>query len=374
MKEFRHIVIVSSLYLPHLGGVEQFTQSLAKSLAVECKVTVLCLNTESIPQDTRDGRLTVQYLPCYSMFCGRLPIPRPITGNLLRSFFQSNQVDFAIIQTRLYPLSFQAARILSEKKIPFILIEHGTGHIQFGKGFMNRLWKLYEHGITFGLKRYCKNYYGVSQASLDWLQHFGISGKGVIHNGVNPVDFQELQPFFREKYNIPSQAILIVFAGRIQKEKGILDLLQAFYQIDSDNVHLFIAGAGDMELMDSWRVNSHIHILGQISHSELLSLFAESQIFCLPTTYPEGLPTVILEAGFSGIPVITVDSGGIRDVIFDDITGLFVESGSPEQLRIKLELLIRNSSERQRLGSNLQNLIQKEFIWPEIIKNIKSLW
>ena len=129
-----------------------------------------------------------------------------------------------------------------------------------------------------------------------------------------------------------------------------------------------------MELLDSWRVNSHIHILGQISHSELLSLFAESQIFCLPTTYPEGLPTVILEAGFSGIPVITVDSGGIRDVIFDDITGLFVESGSPEQLRIKLELLIRNSSERQRLGSNLQNLIQKEFIWPEIIKNIKSLW
>ena len=374
MKEFRHIVIFSSLYLPHLGGVEQFTQSLAKSLAAECKVSVICLNTEAIPQDTRDGRLTVQYLPCYSLFQGRLPIPRPITHHLLRSFLQTNQIEFAIIQTRLYPLSLQAARILSELNIPFILIEHGTGHIQFGKGFMNRIWKLYEHGITVGLKRYCKNYYGVSQASLDWLHHFGITGKGIIHNGVNPADFQALQPLFREKFCIPSQAVLIVFAGRILKEKGILDLLQAFDRIDSDNVHLFIAGTGEMELLDSWRANPRIHILGQISHSELLSLFAESQIFCLPTTYPEGLPTVILEAGFSGIPVVTVDSGGIRDVIFDDITGLFVKSGSPEQLRKKLEHLIRNSSERQRLGSNLQNLIQKEFIWPEIIKNIKSLW
>ncbi len=374
MKEFRHIVIFSSLYPPHLGGVEQFTQSLASSLAADCKVTVFCLDSENIREDFRDDKLTIHYLPCYCLFQGRLPIPKWTASNLIHSFFQTNQVEFGIIQTRLYPLSLEAACMLSKEKIPFILIEHGTGHIQFGNGIMNQLWQLYEHGITCRLNRYCRNYYGVSQASLDWLQHFGITGKGVIHNGVNPVDFQTLQPLFREKFNIPPQDDVIVFAGRILKEKGILDLLQAFNQLDSDNVHLFIAGTGDMDLLSSWRTNPRIHILGKISHSELLSLFADTQIFCLPTMYPEGLPTVILEAGYCGIPVITVDSGGIRDVIFDDITGVFVKPGSPEELIKKMKYLISNSSERQRLGSNLQNLIQKEFIWPEIIKKIKMLW
>lgn len=373
MQKLKHIIIFSSLFLPHLGGVEQYTQSIARTLASDCDVTIFCLNTENQAEQESDQGFFVRRLSCYSLFKGRLPVPKISALRQVRTFFKSHKVDFVIIQTRLYPFNLWAASLMNHNKIPHILIEHGTGHIDYGNCWMNRLWKLYEHGLTIGFRFFCKDYYGVSQASLDWLQHFGIKGKGVLHNGVDPEDFISLEKFRREQFSIPQDADIIVFAGRIITEKGILILLQAFDQIDSDNVHLIVAGTGDLEIVKPWNANPRIHFLGQISHRELLSLIHESQIFCLPTMYPEGLPTVILEAGFLGIPVVTTDIGGIRDVIFDRITGVFVQPGNPDLLNRELQELLRNVSERKRLGTNLKKLINDEFIWPKIVVKVKAL-
>ena len=373
MNKQKQIIIISSLFLPHLGGVEQYTQSIARALASDYDVTVFCLNTEKQPEQESDQAVSIKRLSCYSLFKGRLPVPKISALRQVRIFFKTHSVDFAIIQTRLYPFNLWAAAFIHRNKIPHILIEHGTGHIDYGNWWMNRLWKLYEHGLTIGFRFFCKDYFGVSQASLDWLQHFGIKGKGVLHNGIDPEDFIVPEKFRRDRFSIPQDSVLIVFAGRIIKEKGILTLLQAFDQITSDNVHLLIAGTGDMDIVQPWESNQKIHFLGQISHKELLSLIHESQIFCLPTMYPEGLPTVILEAGFLGIPVVTTDTGGIREVIFDRKTGVFVQPGDPDLLSREIQDLLRNVSERERLGANLKKLVNDEFIWPKIVLKVKTI-
>ncbi len=373
MHKRKHVLIISSLFLPHLGGVEQYTHSIASALGTDHKVTVFCLNTENQPAEADFDDFSVQYLPCYPAFQGRLPIPKISALRSLASYCAAHPIDFAVIQNRLYPLNLGAASRFKKKKIPHILIEHGTGHIDYGSRGINLLWKVYEHAITLGFRRFTQAYYGVSRASLEWLNHFGIRGQGILHNGISPQNFRGIEPFNRGKFSVPPEAFIIAFAGRIIREKGVPVLLQAFAEYQPENVHLVIAGSGDMDLVQPWQSDPAIHFTGQLTHPELLSLLSECSLFCLPTMYPEGLPTVILEAGFFGKPVITTNAGGISDVIRDQETGWFVTPGDTENLRRAIQSLMENAAERERLGGNLQKLVQSEFTWEKILLKLKKI-
>lgn len=79
--------------------------------------------------------------------------------------------------------------------------------------------------------------------------------------------------------------------------KGIVTLLTAAERIEEERLHIIIAGDGDETLFKPRKQKPRIHFLGKVPHRVLLEILKDSQLFCLPpTTYPEGLPTVILEA------------------------------------------------------------------------------
>lgn len=228
---------------------------------------------------------------------------------------------------------------------------------------MDGCWQLYEHGITVRWKKICSAYYGVSQAGAEWLSHFGIKAQGVIPNGINPAEFDSVEPNWRSGVGIPDDAILVTFAGRVLKTKGILDLLTACAQLDNPRLHLLIAGDGEMELLEPWRSDPRVHILGKVVHSELLTILKDTQIFCLPTAYPEGLPTVILEAGALGVPVVATDRGGIAEVVKDGETGLIVPAEDPTSLSRALQSLIDFAELRWRYGRALRDLIYAHYTW-----------
>jgi glycosyltransferase involved in cell wall biosynthesis len=98
----------------------------------------------------------------------------------------------------------------------------------------------------------------------------------------------------------------------------------------------------------------------------MLRVFKDAQIFCLPTAYPEGLPTVILEAGALRLPVIASPAGGIAEVIHDGETGLIVPAGNPVELSKALARLIHDQALREELGRNLMDLVLSEFTWGSI--------
>lgn len=373
MEYKKKLLIVSSLFPPHLGGVEQYTASLAAALAPSHEVTVVCLNTENQPACRTNSGYTVYFLPCFPAFGGRLPLPGISALKTFSSYCRQNAVDFGVIQTRLYPFNLWAARCFKRSRIPHILIEHGSGHIDYGSRVVNLLWKIYEHALTLGFRFFTQSYYGVSSGSLKWLAHFGIHGKGVLHNGITPDNFNTILPFDRKKFRIPSDAAIITFAGRIIREKGILVLLEAFSRWSPENVHLVIAGSGDMELVQRWRRNPSIHFAGQLAHPEILSLLSESSLFCLPTMYPEGLPTVLIEAGFLGKAVVTTVAGGIGDLVQDGESGRFVEAGNVDQLAAVLHDLMTDPLERDRLGNNLRQRVRTGFVWPEICLKLERI-
>ena len=118
-----------------------------------------------------------------------------------------------------------------------------------------------------------------------------------------------------------------------------------------------------MELVSRWKDRPNILFPGHIDFSEIPFLLADSDIFCLPSRFIEGQPTVILEAGYCGVPVVATANGGIPEVITDGETGLLIESGSISQLRNQLQALIDSEEKRGVLGRALQRRVSDQFTW-----------
>lgn len=361
------IVIFSALYMPHLGGVEKFSQSIAAELSKTDQVTVFCMNTENRePEISREGNVEVHFLPCFSLQKGRFPVPKLSAVLSLRDWFKHNQVDFGIVQCRFYLLSLLGCEILHRHQIPFIQIEHGAGDVVMPDPVVDRVWHLYDRLLTEREKKIPHDFYAVSHAGLKWLEHYGIHGVGVISNSVAPQDFTEAlrRPgTWKREHGIPEDSTLITFSGRIMAEKGVTDLLEAFDRLRGEKLYLVIAGEGDRKLVRRWEGRENILFPGQLPFSEIPCLLADTDIYCLPSHFVEGKPTGVLEAGMCGNAVVVTASGGSLEIAPDNDHGRLVPAGDIDALTEAIQELVDDPDERKRVGENLHARVMQHFTW-----------
>ena len=369
----RRIVIFSALYPPHLGGVEKYTQSIAGELAKDSQVTVFCMNTEKQPEYSKEGDVDIFSLPCFSLQNGRFPVPKPSALRIIENWFQKNHADFGIVQCRFYLLSLLGCRFFVKYSVPFIQIEHGAGDVTFQNPMVNWLWHRYDGLLTLLEKRIPHDFYAVSQAGLRWLEHYRIYGKGVIPNSVTPQVFEENLTHpgaWRKAHNIPEEALIITFTGRIMREKGVLDLLKAFDRLNGSSLYLVMAGDGDMRLVQPWMDRKNILFPGQIPFSEVASLLADTTVFCLPSHFTEGMPTGVLEAGCCGLAVVASDGGGTAEIIPDRDHGWLISSGDTDALTEALQWFIDHPEDRLRVGTNLRSRILDLYTWDRAARSV----
>jgi glycosyltransferase involved in cell wall biosynthesis len=371
------ICIFSSFLHPHLGGVERYVDNLAQGLEKRgYHIILIGLNTEKAENCTRQGNITVLRLPCFLALNGRFPLVKFNSEFLdLFKILNTHKIDFIIINVRFYILSLLAAFFSKSKKIPAILIEHGTGHFTLNNLALTRVASLYEHLITAILKTTNLKFFGVSQASAIWLKHFGISATGVIYNGINSKERAIEKGLYHKVLNLNSNDIIVSFAGRFIKEKGIVELLSAFSYLTKSNkgIVLIVAGDGPLfkELSKKYEKTSNIFFLGKISSDEVICLLQESDILVLPTIFPEGLPTILLEAGTQKCAIITTAMGGTREVIPNENFGLIIADNTPNSIIQAVETLIKAPKERLLMSDNLHNRIVEIFDWNVIIDKLE---
>jgi glycosyltransferase involved in cell wall biosynthesis len=87
---------------------------------------------------------------------------------------------------------------------------------------------------------------------------------------------------------------------------------------------------------------------------------AQADIFCLPS-YREGVPNALLEAAASGLPIVTTDTPGCRDVVTDNVNGLLVPVRNAKALADALEILIISSDIRKRMGAAGRQIAMEQF-------------
>ncbi|MCC6416550.1 MAG: glycosyltransferase, partial [Opitutaceae bacterium] len=135
----------------------------------------------------------------------------------------------------------------------------------------------------------------------------------VIPNGVvlPTTNYHSSAARFRERWNLPPNATLILYLGRVSRLKGIEPLVRAFHRVRhvQPDAHLIIAGPGDgeerrlSELIQQLDLSGRVKLVGTVPGRECWQALREADLFAL-TSFTEGLPNAVLEALAAGLPVL----------------------------------------------------------------------
>jgi glycosyltransferase involved in cell wall biosynthesis len=163
-----------------------------------------------------------------------------------------------------------------------------------------------------------------------------------------------------------------MYAGRIDREKGVLDLIKCGEYICRKRPDIFfvIAGEGlDLNLLKQkakeLNLQDRFIFLGQVGRDQIIKWYHKADIFILPS-YHEGLPTVLLEAMSCGLPVIATNVRGNRDLISHGENGILVPAHSPKKMAEAVSSLMDDDTIRHKIGQNARNTIEKKYTWDKI--------
>lgn len=361
-------VVFSALYLPHVGGVERYTYNLAKKLVkMDHEVIIITSNIVNIKFEFVDG-IKIYRLPSLFFLEGRLPIL--LNSKYLHWVLNNIIGDFVIINSRFYMHSLFGLKYSKKHKLPYIVIEHGSGHLSLNNCLLDKFLHVYEHILTNHIKRnYSANFYGVSDACNKWLEHFGIKANGILYNSVNnqkiQMDIQKSDFYLRKKFDIPSDSIIVTYVGRMVEKKGVQKLIAAIDIIkhDFNNIRLVLVGDGPLCKEIKKRNNPHVLVLGKQKHENIVAILSQSDIFCLPTDFLEGFPTSILEAAASRCFIIATDIGGIREFLVNSNYGLLLKDTSPNNIADSIRYAVSSPCYRKKCIDLAYKRLADLFTW-----------
>jgi len=295
--------------------------------------------------------------------------------------FSKSQINLALVNPSLLNKSFFRdglfVKQLHAKKIPFIVFFHG-----WDKNFEAKVTKKH---INFFLNSFAnaQTIFVLSPEFKNKLLEWGYQGKVVIETTL--VDEQLLNNFsltkkLNEKRNQVSKTIKILFLARLEKEKGIFELINAFNELSKtmNDLELTIAGDGkDFKTVTQLTKDIHnIHLVGEVIGEEKIKLFSESDLYCLPS-HSEGLPISVLEAISFGLPVITTNVGGLKYFFQDEIMGKMIDPQNTNQLKDAIEALLKNKKQINIITNfnfnygqkYLTNTVMAQRLYPYFKKN-----
>jgi glycosyltransferase involved in cell wall biosynthesis len=187
-------------------------------------------------------------------------------------------------------------------------------------------------------------------------------------NGVDVERFSPGASTVRETFGIPHDAPVVGFVGRLTRDKGLPELLQAFNQIlrAEPSARLLLVGwfdaaedALDAELRTRILSHPRIHCTGFVS--DTAPYYRAMDVLVLPT-WREGFPNAVLEAAATGIPAVTTESTGARDSVVPEVTGLLIPPGYPEAIYESVMKLLRDPERRLRMGRAARAWVLEHYV------------
>ena len=252
---------------------------------------------------------------------------------------------------------------------PLIFHLHGAEFMQFYEhesGFFVRLF------IRFILDRATR----IVVLSSQWKTNIAkITSNKKIVTIFKPMPIEDSS----DRSQNAKQENTLLFLGRLEKRKGIYDLIETVKRLRDDfpNVQLLCGGDGDLEEVqkkaEDLGINNSLKILGWVTGEYKKQLLAESSIYVLPS-YNEGLPMSVLEAMAAGLPIVSTPVGGIPNAVEDGKEGFLVEPGDVAALTETIARLLRDSELRAHMGSAGRKKVHDQFSPEVILPQIEALY
>jgi glycosyltransferase involved in cell wall biosynthesis len=252
----------------------------------------------------------------------------------------------------------------------------------FRRGMKSGLYPFYRHALrAFDVLLPCSHY--CEQKSLSYWAIRPARSR-VLFNGVNLDQFR-VDPAAgqRERDSVGTRKRVILYLGRVCRQKGTDTLLEAFSAVqraDAD-VDLVIAGPisqfaqRDVSERDDWLRRMHAApatYLGLVPDDRLAGLLNLADVFVMPTRELEMFGMAAVEAQACGTPVVASDHGGLRETVPAHV-GLRFAPGDVSQLEDALIRLLMSPDLRASLGMRAQENA-RQYSWEEIARQLDDIY
>lgn len=190
------------------------------------------------------------------------------------------------------------------------------------------------------------------------------------------VDIDRFKPSNREH-----DGLVVMLVARLLWDKGVLEFAQAARLLRANNpqVRFVLVGSPDsqnpanipQDQLDTWRAQGDVEIWGY--QENMPEIWAQADIACLPS-YREGLPKSLIEALATGLPCVTTDVPGCREVVTENVNGLLVPAREVQPLVRALQSLIDNPALREAMGRNGRQRAVAEFSSDRVVRETLSVY
>ncbi|MDC1081240.1 glycosyltransferase family 4 protein [Flavobacteriaceae bacterium] len=194
---------------------------------------------------------------------------------------------------------------------------------------------------------------------------------------------QAQQVALKSELSIEPKDFVFCFVGRLVKDKGVNELIDAFIQISKKhlNAKLLIVGHTEADIdpllpktLHNIEFNERIIEVG--FQKDIRPYLAIADLFTFPS-YREGFPNVILQANAMGVPCIVSDINGCNELIKQGENGLIVPTKNSKILKEQMELLLENPNYLRASKAEIRNFIrlnfEREVFWELLLKEYKAL-
>lgn len=367
------IAIFSESFTPYVSGVSRSVEVLYKELNKLGHDVYVFSSKYPGHVDTDDKIIRFPSFPSgYPKFRIAVPYWKKIPN-----------IDFDIIHSHSpFQLGLMSQRLAKKKNIPFVYSFHTlfTEYLHYSKipRFISKpLFSKY-------LKNFCSRCNAIiapGEKAKEYINNFAAQSLiEIIPSGIDVDDVLNSRSIdIKREYNIPSNAKILIYVGRLSKEKNIPFIFKAFELVVQKypNAFLLMVAGGPFEkklkkLAKMLGISKNTIFVGQIPHEKVFEYYKCANIFVFASkTETQGL--VIAEAKACGLPVVAVNASGISEGIIDQVDG-FLTSDDILSFSEKILFLLNNDSIRGKMGKNAVENSLKLFSSKTIAKRIESVY
>lgn len=206
----------------------------------------------------------------------------------------------------------------------------------------------------------------------------GIGGTtGVDLKQCDAFDRNDVRQELRNRYNIPKDGFVFGYLGRINADKGVNELIEAFGELQKkySNIYLTLVGMLDdanpisRENLNKAQNNPNIVLTGNVPADQVYRYMSMFDVLTHPT-YREGFGKVLQEAMGMRLPIVTTNVPGPSEVVENGVSGILAEVKDPRDLAEKMAYLYDNAEIRESLASEGRKRAEKYFDRPIMLNNI----
>jgi glycogen(starch) synthase len=276
----------------------------------------------------------------------------------------AHESDYDVVHAHDWLVAHAAATVKETLGLPLVATMHATEagrHQGWLPSPLSKAIHSVEWWLTFEARRVitCSSYMRWEVTRLFDLPPDKVD---VVPNGVIEV------PSRRRAPATPT----VVYAGRLEYEKGVQTLLRAVPRLKRRHpgLRVVVAGTGTYEtglkeLAKDLRLGRSVELIGHIDRQALATLFAQASAVVVPSIY-EPFGMVALEAAVAGAPIVVSDTGGLRELVDHGVDGLRVPTEDAPALADAVTTLVKDQVLASRLARAAKERARREHGWDAI--------